>query len=408
MATGTLACVFLCARELMDRRAALLATALVASMAPFVFYAKLANLDVPYVFWWTLSLLFFVRCLKRRHGADLVLFALTAVLASVTKDQAIALYVLTVPLVLAARWRQGGPRALGGADVLAAAAGATVLFVVLHNLLGNWEGFRSHLALITGSASQDFREWSGDARGQLGLLVQTVRHVRFTLGTPAFAVCLGGLVVYRREPLLRALLVPGLSYYIFFIALVLYSYDRFTIPLGVLLAFFGGRLLSAAIARHRRIGWGVVAALLAYGGARAFAVGHLMVHDARYSAEAWLRENAGDSLVGATGPLEHLPRMDGLRFRAVGHRPESLARIRPDLLVINADYGRRAQEGTGEHEFYARLEHAELGYRLASEHHYETGLIALELAGLRDADNPLVLSNLGKVNPRIWIYRRKD
>ena len=114
MATGTLVFVFLCGREVMDRRASLLATALVASMAPFAFYAKLANLDVPYLFWWTLSLLFFVRCLKRRQGADLVLFALTAVLASVTKDQAVALYVLTVPLVLAARWRQGGLRAPSG------------------------------------------------------------------------------------------------------------------------------------------------------------------------------------------------------------------------------------------------------------------------------------------------------
>ena len=110
--------------------------------------------------------------------------------------------------------------------------------------------------------------------------------------------------------------------------------------------------------------------------------------------------------MGATGPPEHLPRLEGLRFRMVGHRPESLARIRPDLLVINADYGRRAEEGTGEHEFYARLEREELGYSLASEHHYETALLALELAGLRDADHPLVLSNLGKVNPRIRIYRR--
>ncbi|HEY6548044.1 MAG TPA: hypothetical protein VI589_09055, partial [Vicinamibacteria bacterium] len=113
-------------------------------------------------------------------------------------------------------------------------------------------------------------------------------------------------------------------------------------------------------------------------------------------------------LVGATGPLEHLPRLEGLRFRRVGHRPESLARIRPDLLVINADYGRRAVDGTGEREFYARLEREELGYLLASEQHYETALLALELDGLRDADNPLVASNLGKVNPTIRIYRRES
>src|SRR5262245_5585603 len=52
MGTGIVLLVYLCGRRMMDERRALAAAALVAVMAPLVFYAKLANVDVPYLFWW--------------------------------------------------------------------------------------------------------------------------------------------------------------------------------------------------------------------------------------------------------------------------------------------------------------------------------------------------------------------
>ena len=78
MAAGTLWLVYRCGRELGDGAPACSRPAIVALMAPFVFYAKLANLDVPYLFWWALSLLFLLKALTgarlarpaavRRHG----------------------------------------------------------------------------------------------------------------------------------------------------------------------------------------------------------------------------------------------------------------------------------------------------------------------------------------------------
>ena len=44
-----------------------------------------------------------------------------------------------------------------------------------------------------------------------------------------------------RNPALLALPVFGLSYYVFYIAIIRYNYDRFNLPLCVLLSFFGGR-----------------------------------------------------------------------------------------------------------------------------------------------------------------------
>lgn len=397
MGAATVLFVYLCGRELFDRRASLLSASLVALMVPFVFYAKLANLDVPYVFWWMVSLLFLLRCLKRHHRRDYLLFAMTAVLAVCTKDQAYGLYVLTVPLLLVARWR--GHRGGFGRDVLLTAGLAALLFLALHNVVWNADGFRAHFALITGQASRDFQEFTSDWRGHLALLARTASDVGFTLGAPALVACLAGLVAAGREPRLLALLVPGLSYYLFFVAVVRYSYDRFTIPLGILLAFFGGRFLAQA----RGIARAAVAALFVYGLARALSVGLLMTNDSRYVAEAWLRQHAGtESLVGAVGPPEHLPRLDGLRWRTVGPRAERLEKIRPDYLVINADYGRRATEGTGEREFYTRLQEEQLGYRLAYEYRFASPLVLLDTEGLRD------VSNIGKVNPLLRIYRKAE
>jgi len=407
MATGVVLLVYLCGREIADRRAALLAAGIVAQMVPFVFYAKLANLDVPYVFWWMLSLLFFLRCLKHQRGHDYLFFTLAAVVAVCTKDQAYGFYVLPVPLLIVARYRRKGK--LFGREALLAGAAGLVLFLAIHNVIWNADGVRDHFALITGPASRDFQEFTNDLEGHAALLAQTWRQVRFTLGTPAFIVCLLGLgaafLPGRRDPFLLSLLVPGLSYYLFFISTVLYSYDRFTIPLGILLAFFGGRLLSEALASKSWLRRAGVALFFAYGFARAFSVDLLMANDSRYAAEAWLKRVAGsEALVGAVGPPEHLPRMDGLRWRIVGPRGERLAKIRPDYLVINADYGQRALEGTGEHDFYARLQREELGYRLAYEDRFRSPLVVLDTDALREEKS----SNIGKVNPMVRIYRRED
>jgi hypothetical protein len=130
-------------------------------------------------------------------------------------------------------------------------------------------------------------------------------------------------------------------------------------------------------------------AVLGYGLGRAFSVDLVMANDSRYGAEAWLRENAGpEALIGAVGPPEHLPRLHGLRWRVVGPRADRLARIGPDYVVINADYGRRALEGTGERDFYDRLQREELGYVLASEHLFRSPLILLDMNALRESADP--------------------
>ena len=122
---------------------------------------------------------------------------------------------------------------------------ACVLFAIIHNIPGNPEGFRAHVALITGRASKDFQEFANDVGGQARLLASTLRHVVFVLGlrpsSPVSSVSsrrsasaqIDGFCCWSRA--LRSTC---------FLCVVLYVYDRFALPIAIVLAFFAGRTLS--------------------------------------------------------------------------------------------------------------------------------------------------------------------
>jgi 4-amino-4-deoxy-L-arabinose transferase-like glycosyltransferase len=422
MAAGTLLLVYRCGRAAGDRRAGLLAAAIIALMAPFVYYAKLANLEVPYLFWWVLSLLFLLKVLDRHRRRDYLLLAATAVLAVTTKDQAYGLYALTVPLVAGARYRHdrrehGTARpvnALLNADTLLAGAVAAALFLAIHDVAGNPDGFRAHVALITGRASQDFREFSNDLGGHAALLASTLRHLAFTLGLPGFVIGLLGLVeaARRREGRWLVLLVPAVSFYVCFLSVVLYVYDRFALPLAVVAALFGGRWLSQG---WNARGWvratarGAVAITIAYGATRVVGLDLSMTNDARYAAEDWLRANAGAGLVGAIGPAEYLPRLLGLNARPIGAAIARIETLKPAYVVVNADYAARADDPSAEHALYEGLEAGTLGYQEAWRYRYHPPWPLLDTALLveRTGREPL-RTNLGKVNPEVVVYRRTD
>jgi hypothetical protein len=412
MAAGILALVHRCGLEMgLDGRAALLAAALVALMPPFVFYAKLANLDVPYLFWWTFSLLFLIRVLRLHRPLDYLLLAAAAAAAVGTKDQAYGLYVL-VPVLLAAarrgRDREGGwRRAVLGREMLLAAATFVLVLAVLFDLPANLEGVLSHFRLITGPASREFQEFSADPAGILGLLGSIVLHLAFVLGAPQLLACVLGLAgaisARPSRPPGLALLVPGASYVVFFLGVVLYCYDRFVIPLGMLLAFFGGALLATA-SRRSILGRVATLALLGWGALRAAPVDLAMVNDSRYAVEDWLRRNAGSALVGAIGPPEYLPRLDGLRGRTVGPAIDRLLKIRPDYVVVNADHASRSEPGTGDWAVYTGLDRGALGYREVLRHRYRSPLLFVDPEKLVERGQMRLRSNLAKVNPEIRVY----
>ena len=118
------------------------------------------------------------------------------------------------------------------------------------------------------------------------------------------------------------LLVPIVSYYLGFIDVILYNYDRFVLPMCFVLAIFGGlafdRLLSSGT--RARLGRAPRSpATFAYTLLYAGTVDVLMMRDSRYDVERWMARarRPRATLVGVSGLHEYLPRLDDFRLEDI-------------------------------------------------------------------------------------------
>ena len=235
---GTVAAVAFAGRLAFGKRAAVLASGFAALGATFVYYAKTANVDMPYVFWYSVSLVFLIRLLQESRVRDYVLFSVTATLAVATKDQAYALY-LTVPVIVVYElWRQkrregaSWPlvRAFTDRRIVAAVFAAIGTFVVVFNLIFNFDGFVMHVRATTDAAAL-YGVFDSTLAGHWQLLMVTIRLVRDSLGWPFFVAALAGIIIgfltpaYRRTTVWLSAGIP--AYYLGLIEIVRYNYDRF-------------------------------------------------------------------------------------------------------------------------------------------------------------------------------------
>src|SRR5581483_140208 len=160
---GTIVAVYVSGAHAFGRRAGLWAAAAMALVPMFVFYAKTANPEVPYVFWFAVALACYLRALETGAARDMILFGACAAMSICTKDQAYALF-LSMPIVLMFRWRAVVDRRL----VLGGAAAAAV-FILVQNIPLNAHGFVGHVRDITGPGS-NYRMFAPGLAGQAGLL----------------------------------------------------------------------------------------------------------------------------------------------------------------------------------------------------------------------------------------------
>jgi hypothetical protein len=421
MSAGTLCGLWAAASEVLDRRGASFALLIVALTMPFVYYAKTANVDVPYLFWFAWSLYFFIRCVRHDELADYLLLAVTAVGAVTTKDQAYGLYALTPLALLASRARRHNGRVLdrAGAAVFdrriwLAGLTAGVLFALVHNVPLNWHGAVAHFRLIArmGGGAGMFPPTPG---GQASLLATSVDLVRWSLGWPMFLLCVGGVALAladRRRRVLFWLMAPVASYYITFIGVVLYTYDRFMLPASFVLAFFGGAMaagLTDPARRWPRARRALACGIFAYSLLYAASIDVTLNLDARYAAERWMAAHIGpDDLVGAVGVRAYLPRVHAYRWRDLPADEEALRAIAPRFVVLNARYAERLATREPHRRFVEGLRSGDLGYTLVLRQQPSR----LPAWALLQYD-PMIangredgVTNLDKLNPEILIYRR--
>lgn len=411
LATGTVYLVYRSARLLAGRAAACFAALLLASTAPFVYYAKVINLDGPYLFWIAASVLFLLRVLARQRLGDYVALAVTTTLAVVTKDQAYALYVLApLPIVAAlARWRRarGQPpglwRALVDRRIVTSFAICLLVAAAVYNVVFDPYGLVQHLQTARQLGSH-FPMYENTPAGHLRMAWQSVRHLGFALGWPAFALCVAGVALAfgrgRRDPRDRVLLLMCLSYYVFFISIARYNYVRFFLPVCILLVPFGGRALAALVAWQRPPRWLrtlAAAAVLAYGLAHAASVDLRMHHDSRYAVERWYDSlPPGWSATVLFQESPNLPRVDSVVDLPIfARRPQEFVRgMDADYLLVNeVDVA-----GGRWHGILAALHDGRLNYRYRWRFEGQPPFDLLDTTGM--------VTNLDKLNPPFVVFEK--
>ena len=414
MAEGCLVATYLLAADLFGRRAGLFASIVLGLTTPFVFYAKTANVDVPYVFWFAVSLVFYMRLLRTLALRYFVQFAITATLAVCTKDQAYALYALTPIPVLVALWNDRERPGRGWRNVfdwrIAAATGAAVVtFAIGHNLLANVEGFLDHVDNVL--------EWSRYApmfdagiAGRAALTGFAALQMKESLGWPSTIAAGCGLVLALRDPALRFAgwtLVPVVSYWLVFLNVIRYSFDRFLLPVCVVAAIFAGFAFARTLSGGQWWRRAIATAALAFTVLYTLPVDFMMIADARYTAEHWVNtRRAGDERVGMLG-FNYMPRLPRNSYVVV-LTISQLRWFKPTYVIVNADYTRRRPATTTEREALAALDAGELGYRRLFGERSSVPWDWLPgmhpaLVGARPGP---ALSNLEHINPRMEVFVR--
>jgi hypothetical protein len=288
------------------------------------YYAHTTNLDMPALFWALCALVVLVQALEADEPRRLRRVAVLAAFAVASKDQAYAVLVITLPAAIAG-WLVVRPRG-ERTDVLResaiAAATAIGLVLLLDGALFNPTGFAARVRFLMGPASQDFAQHSADWPGRLSALADTAtflpNHYPVAMA-PLFALGVGVAVARSRGRARVIALVPllgVLSFTLAFNCIARRVEERFVMPQMQLFATYAG-VIAVVVERARasRRALGIAAAWAAgacvvLGARLAACVILTMLGDARYDAEAFLREHVrpGD-VIEVYGANVYLPRM---------------------------------------------------------------------------------------------------
>jgi PA14 domain len=418
MALCILAFVYRLTLDEFGHRAARFAVIVTLLLLPLTYYAKTANLDVPYLFWLTASWLFYLRAVRTGSILHACFFAATGAAAIATKDQAYGFYVLPAAHLACTAVRKSSQRpenAFPGMRALYAMAAAfAVTLVILFNVPFNLAGVIEHLRLIVGPGSQPFRMYPRSVTGYAQLLRDSVWQIGSVMSWPMFGFALCGVAAAIREksvPISR-LLLSALSYYLTFIVIVMYHYDRFFIGICLVLAIAAGVWLDRSTREglpYRRLRLALVSVAIVYGAARGISLDALMLNDSRYYVERWLVPRIGpDTQIAAEGASLYLPRESLLLWRRIDADPAALRELQPQFLILNAGYRTRTSPGPGPKEFYRSLGDGTAGYRQVLSYRTWLRFSPLRWESRFNGPGEDQFSNVTKVNPTIEVYERVD
>ena len=415
MALAILAFIYSLTRSELGHRAARFAVICVLLVLPLTYYAKTANMDVPYLFWLTASWLYYMRAIRRGSTRDACLFAATGAAAIATKDQAYGFYVLPAVHIVFNAFRTGADPSRPHLERRAVFAMAGVFVgaaLILFNVPFNLSGVREHLRLIVGPGSDPFRMYPSTPAGYVQLLSDSIWQMGSGMSWPMLTFGVIGVVdaIRLRTVLIGRLLLFAASYFLTFIAIVMYQYDRFFIGICLVVGVAAGAWLdrwTRAGQPYRPLRLGIAGLAIAYGLARVVSLDVMMLRDSRYSVERWIVDRIGpDTGIAAEGTSIYLPRQTTLLWSRIAPDLDALREQMPTFVILNPAHSARVSDEGAPNTFYSSLADGSAGYRRVLSYRTNLWFSPLQLEPRFNGQIEDQFSNVTKVNPTIEVYQR--
>ncbi len=358
---GTIFVVARMAELVGGRRAGLFAAAACALNGALTYYGQVSNLDGPAVFWSVLSIWGWMRVVAEREPKHSWWAALAAAAAIATKDQAYAVFLISVPPALVAwfafdRWpRQNARRVLR--TVLIWTVIAVVVLLAVDGALINPHGFADRLAFLAGSASRDYAEYQDNWAGRVLILHDMWAHVSRYYPSIALLLAAIGIVLHLRRcrrnasrAIAGALpLLAAISFTLTFNFVAMRTETRFVLPQSVFIAVYVGIAVEALVFAARpwlRAGSRIACAATAcYALYLCAGIDAAFLADPRYDAERWMQAHIypGDT-VETYGLNAYLPRFpQAAAVTRVGPKPLKARNPLPGVSELRQSYRAVAQ-----------------------------------------------------------------
>jgi len=249
LGTATIPAVYVAAKELFGRRAAILAAWLMAVAFLHVRNSHYGTNDVDATFFTTASFLFAVRIYRLGRWRDYLWAGVMGGLATTTKYNA-GIFILPILVAHLARTRKVGLRAAvaprGLAPLVASYAVSGVVFVLgtPYSLL-DWDSFTSGFLRQAAYGSSPW--WGQDRLPTWWMHVATLFQGFGVV--PLLLAALGAVALARSAPSRLALVAAFPAGYFAFMAGQQLHFARFTIPMLPFLAILAGQGLDSLAAR---------------------------------------------------------------------------------------------------------------------------------------------------------------
>ena len=435
MALGIIFSVFLTSLEIFSKQLPSLLSALcVLGIVSLVYYSKTMNVEVPYVFWFSWAMLFYIRAIKFDRFIDYLLFIISAVFSVCTKDQSYGLFILPSIFLVYTHLNNTKSQQIRefifdlSFKLLFPFILGIIIFLLIHNIIFDTTSFLEHITRIksAGYKTHNFViRPQNNLQEHVFLFYRFFRDIQFNLGWPLFLIALASVVrcFFRRQEkyLLLCLLIPCLSYYLLFISIIIYSRDRFVLPICLILCIFCGDLIASFLKTFNylsKIKIGLITIIFIYSFMYANSVNVLMLQDSRYAVEKWMSKNIDSpNNLGYLGSPQYHPRWDQLEgITANWISPSDLLNAVEQqefpYIVTTSGYSiNRFPKDSKEYQGFKKLYNSRSKYKLVFQHQSVPIWNFLTIEQPTSAefyDARFKTGNFNKINPKISIFQRLD